>query len=153
MPRTKPTAKLFAALILLLFLALWIGIRLHRQHMVLSVPTEHISYVTITSPDHGPRILEYAQHRDVLDRAAQLLTARFTYAGQWSGRGFSGGAPISICFYNEAGRVLAQVGYRNGLIYVRSPLSKDFLLYRREDLLLDLSFLEEYAQQHGRFHR
>lgn len=145
----RKTAVIVAATVIVLLLAAVALIQAKNAKISIDIPREDLDYIVIYCRGLGPKKLDYAEHSEIIDSAAERLSGSYKYAGRWSNIGVSGGGPNTILFYSKGSAEPLELRYVNGRIAVERRSAGHYRLYKKADSLLGLSELEEYAIVYG----
>ena len=120
------------------------------QQMSIAIEKENLQYVAVNT-GAGSKILEYEEHREMIDSLIAMLDGEYTYRKTWSNAGKSGGGPylIEFCYTEKEDKY--DVRYVDGYIAVAKNNKGKYRLYEKSGEQLSFDELEEYLVEHGEF--
>lgn len=119
-----------------------------RPSMMIDIDADEISYANYSSGGHRRR-LDYLDNQEVIDEICRSLSGSYRYVGTWNHRGYDGGSPNTIAFYDSQRNLIATVRYRQGCICVSSKKAGVYYLYFPKDRDLSFAAFEVAADQNG----
>lgn len=116
------------AVILLAAVIIW-GLMSPRQSISYELEGE-LCYVVSYAQGGGPKRLNYAEHKELLDDFLDKLTGDYKYSGRLSVRGLDGSGGVhALLFYNNKGEMIDEIRYHDGFLCVTGRSKDEYYLY------------------------
>lgn len=151
----KRNYKIVAAVAVILIVSMAVGTLVFtrddtQQNISIEIDPDGLTYIVGYCGGYGPKMLQYREHKDMIDRVVEMVSGEYVYQETWSDESRSGGGPNLIEFYTEDGGKEYEIRYVDGMIAVATNDDNKYYLYGKADAIVSFDDFEEYLNLHGK---